>query len=444
MKQQFYIILVLFFLFNAFKLFCQQKPNVIIIYTDDQGTIDLNSFGAKDLQTPNLDKIVTSGVKFTQFYGSPICSPSRASLLTGKTPQNAGVPGNVSPIPTKNVNGLLGNHYTMAEMFKDANYKTAHIGKWHLGTQNGMLPNEQGFDFSFGHYVGCIDNYSHFFYWDGPNRHDLFKNGKEVYFDGEFFPNLMIKETIAFIEANKEHPFFIYFATNMPHYPYQGDENWLKYYQDKNIEYPRDLYNAFISTLDDKIGVLITKLEESNLLNNTIIVFQSDNGHSTEKRAHFGGGNSGIYRGAKQCLFEGGIRVPAAISWKNKIPKGETRNQFAVNTDWMPTLAELCGIKLDTTKIDGKSLVPIINDSKQNTAHTTGYCWKFNEMWVARKGNWKLIGNPYDSSMKDYKFNSKRWLVNLENDPGEQINLADKYPNMVFELENQYQKWLVN
>jgi len=444
MKHFSYSILFTIIFFSGNLLYSQQKPNVIIIYTDDQGSIDLNSFGAKDLKTPNLDRIVNSGLKFTQFYGSPICSPSRASLLTGKTPQKAGVPGNVDPKKSKVINGLSGKNYTMAEMFRDANYKTAHIGKWHLGTQKGMLPNEQGFDYSFGHYVGCIDNYSHFFYWNGPNRHDLYRNGKEIFFDGEFFPDLMVNETIKFIETNKDDSFFVYFATNMPHYPYQGDEKWLKYYQEKNVSYPRILYNAFLSTLDDKIGIIMVKLEELNLLENTIIVFQSDNGHSTEERAHFGGGNSGIYRGAKQSLFEGGIRVPAAISWKNKIPKGEIRDQFAVNTDWMPTLAELCGIKLDTTNIDGKSLVPIINDSKHNTLHTNGYCWKFNEMWVARKGNWKLIGNPYDSSNKQITFSSNRWLVNLENDPAEQINLANEYPNVVLELENQYQKWLMN
>lgn len=444
MKHYFYSILFTIIISNVHVLNSQQKPNVIIIYTDDQGSIDLNSFGANDLRTPNLDRIVNSGVKFTQFYGSPICSPSRASLLTGKTPQKAGVPGNVDPKPSKIINGLSGNQYTMAEMFRDANYKTAHIGKWHLGTQKGMLPNEQGFDYSFGHYVGCIDNYSHFFYWNGPNRHDLYRNGKEVFYDGDFFPDLMVTETIKFIETNKDNSFFLYFATNMPHYPYQGDQKWLKYYHDKNLSYPRILYNAFLSTLDDKIGTLMDKLEEFNLLENTIIVFQSDNGHSTEERAHFGGGDSGVFRGAKQCLFEGGIRVPAAISWKNKIPKGEIRDQFAVNTDWMPTLAELCDIKFDTTNIDGKSLVPIINNSKHNTLHTGGYCWKLNEMWVARKGNWKLIGNPYDSSNKQFVFNSNRWLVNLENDQAEQINLADKYPNIVFELENQYQKWLMN
>jgi len=145
------------------------KPNVIVIYTDDQGSIDLNIYGAKDLKTPHMDALVQDGVRFTQFYGAPVCSPSRAGLLTGKTPQRAGVPGNIPSVPVT-TRGLRSEQYTMAEMFKDAGYKTAHIGKWHLGDQPGMLPNEQGFDYSFGHHVGCIDNFSHFYYWRGPNR----------------------------------------------------------------------------------------------------------------------------------------------------------------------------------------------------------------------------------------------------------------------------------
>jgi arylsulfatase A len=419
----------------------QDKPNVIIIYTDDQGSVDLNSYGAKDLETPNMDSIVKSGVRFTQFYASPICSPSRASLLTGKNPQRAGVERNSH---LNEENGLPGTEYTMAEMFKDAGYSTAHIGKWHLGYTQGMSPNEQGFDYSFGHMAGCIDNYSHFFYWNGPNRHDLFRNGKEVYYDGQFFPDLMVKEASDFMEQNQNNPFFIYFAINMPHYPYQGDIKWLKYYQEKGLAYPRDLYAAFISTLDDRIGLLLKKLEALGIKENTIIIFQSDNGHSTEERAHFGGGSAGPYRGAKQCLFEGGIRVPAAISWINKIPSGEVRDQFAVNTDWMPTLAQLCGIKLNSEEMDGKSLLPIIDDGNKDTQHTEGYCWAYKDMWVARKGKWKLLGNPYDTGNRDYKFIENRFLVNLDNDLGETSNVANKYPAIVSELEKQYEKWLEN
>ena len=322
-----------------------EKPNVIVILTDDQGSIDLNCYGSDDLVTPNMDQLVNSGVKFTQFYGAPVCSPSRAGLLTGKTPQRAGVPGNVS---LQKEAGMPGSQYTMAEMFKDAGYKTAHIGKWHLGAAENKQPNAQGFDYSFGHFVGCIDNYSHYFFWSGPNKHDLYRNGEEVFHPGEFFPDLMLQEATEFVAENKSEPFFMFYAMNTPHYPYQGTPEWLEYYQNQGVAYPRDLYAAFLSTMDDNIGNLIQKLKDQGISENTIIVFQSDNGHSTEMRAHGGGGNSGIYRGAKASLFEGGIRVPAAISWPNVLPAGEVRNQLAVNADWMPTLAELCEIKIDT------------------------------------------------------------------------------------------------
>lgn len=414
------------------------KPNVIIIYTDDQGAVDLNSFGATDLVTPNMDKIVNSGVKFTQFYGAAVCSPSRAGLLTGKTPQRAGLSGNVSS--TNPNSGMPGSQYTIAEMFKDAGYKTGHIGKWHLGHSAEKQPNAQGFDYSFGHLVGCIDNYSHYFYWNGPNRHDLFRNGEEVFYPGQYFPDLMVKEASAFMDKNKENPFFIYFALNTPHYPYQGTSEWLEYYQDRGVEYPRDLYAAFLSTQDDKIGEVLNKVEELGLSENTIIIFQSDNGYSTEERAHFGGGNAGILRGSKFSLFEGGIRVPAAISWPAKITAGEVRNQVSVNADWMPTLADLCEIDLDKKDLDGKSLISIINNNNSKSNHEK-FCWQKGKSWAARNGEWKLLSNPV-IHLKEFELKDSLFLVNLKEDPGEMTNLATKFPKKVKELESQYENWL--
>jgi len=359
-------------------------------------------------------------------------------LLTGKTPQRAGVPGNVSSIEP--AAGMPSEQYTIAEMFKDAGYKTAHFGKWHLGQSKDKQPNAQGFDYSFGHFVGCIDNYSHYYYWEGPNRHDLYRNGVEVYYPGQYFPDLMVKEATIFIEQNKKNPFFIYFALNTPHYPYQGTTAWLTYYKNKGVAYPRDLYAAFISTMDDKIGELMLKLEDLGLRENTIIIFQSDNGYSTEERAHYGGGSAGILRGSKFSLFEGGIRVPATISWPAKFKAGEERNQMCVNADWMPTLAELCGIKLDTTDLDGRSLVPVILDKQTKSRHESGYCWQSGKQWAARKGNWKLVINGI-SDEREILVDSV-FLVNLNEDQGERTNLATKYPEKVNELRIQFKEWL--
>lgn len=422
----------------------EDRPNVIVIYADDQGAIDLNAYGASDLLTPHMDRLVRRGVRFTQFYAAAVCSPSRAGLLTGKTPQHAGVPGNVPSVPVTD-KGLPGSQYTMAEMFKDAGYATALIGKWHLGDQAGMLPNDQGFDYAFGHHVGCIDNYSHFYYWHGPNRHDLYRNGEEVFHDGEFFPDLMVQEASAFLDQNQKNPFFMFYALNTPHYPYQGTPEWLRYYQDKGVVYPRDLYAAFLSTQDDKIGELIEKLESLKLMDNTIIIFQSDNGYSTEERAHFGGGNAGPYRGAKACLFEGGIRVPAAISWPNHLPANEVRDQFSVNADWMPTLAELCGIPLDTELLDGQSLLPVLHDGEAPSLHSDIFTWQLGEQWATRSGDWKLLGYPRDKSNRAELIESDTlFLVNLKTDIAEMQNVAKENPEKVRELKLQYEIWLAN
>ncbi|WP_372801442.1 sulfatase-like hydrolase/transferase [Lutibacter sp.] len=415
------------------------KPNVIIIYTDDQGAVDLGSYGAKDIYSPNIDQLAKEGTRFTQGYvAAPVCAPSRAAMLTGKYPQNAGVSGNTSATP--NSKGLPAEQYTMAELFKDNGYATGHIGKWHLGMDEASSPNKQGFDYSFGHLRGCIDNYSHYFYWEGPNVHDLYENGKEVFYDGTYFPDLASEKAINFVENQKDQPFFLYYAINMPHYPYQPTEKWREFY--KNTPKPRGDYAAFISTIDERIGFLVDKLETLNLLENTIIIYQSDNGYSTEVRAFNGGGNSGPYRGAKSSLFEGGIRLPTIIQWKNHLPKNTVNHQFLMNLDWMPTLASLCGFTTPLKDIDGMDLSKMIKNPATNSPRTSAF-WKYGNQWVVRKGNWKLIGNPKDTSHKGIlNFeNDALFLTNLQMDVSEMENLAKKYPEKVKELIQEYITW---
>ncbi|MDB4328748.1 sulfatase-like hydrolase/transferase [Akkermansiaceae bacterium] len=394
-----------------------RKPNVIVIFTDDQGTIDMNCYGANDLVTPHMDGLAKRGVRFTQFYAAaPVCSPSRVGLLTGRTPQHGGLSGNV---PLDSV-GMPGSQVTIAEELKKAGYATAHIGKWHLGHSQKTIPNAQGFDHSFGHLVGCIDNYSHFFYWNGPNKHDLWRNGKEVFHNGEFFPDLMVKEAGEFIDEHKEKPFFIYFALNTPHYPYQGSPEWLEHYKD--LPYPRNLYAAFLSTTDDRIGNLLKKVDDAGLTEDTIVIFQSDHGASEEVRAHKGGGSAGPHRGAKFSLYEGGIRVPAIISWPGKLPQNEARNQIATGCDWYPTLMELCDLPAADHQIDGKSLLPLLKSSEAPTAHKS-FHWKSGKSWAVREGQWKLISIGKTTELYD-----------LPQDLGEKNNLADKHPEVVTQL----------
>jgi len=420
----------------------ERKPNVIIVFTDDQGSIDANCFGAKDLVTPGIDGLAARGVRFTQFYSAaPVCSPSRAGLMTGRYPVRAGVPGNCSSTP--GVAGMPPEQVTIAETLKAAGYATAQVGKWHLGYTPETMPGGQGFDHSFGHMGGCIDNFSHFFYWAGPNRHDLWRNGEEVFHDGRFFVDLMLDEACRFIETSRDGPFFLYFAINMPHYPYQGEPQWLEHYKD--LPYPRNLYAAFVSTFDARVARLTDTLDELGLSEETIVVFQSDNGHSTEERAHFGGGSAGPYRGAKFSLFEGGIRLPAIISWPGRLPEGEIRSQVAHSCDWYPTVAELCGVEMLNRDIDGRSLVPVIRSADAPSPHDVVH-WQVGKgekaQWAVRQGDWKLIGNPRDTgSQAPPDKLDKLFLANLAEDVGETANLAADHPDVVQRLKALHDQW---
>ena len=447
MRLSFYLF-VFSFIFTQ-NLYSQKQPNVIVILTDDQGTVDLNVYGAKDLYTPNMDRIAKEGTMFTQFYaGAPVCSPSRAALLTGKTNLKAGLEGNV-PVPEYadrwQQYGLPSSEITLAEMLKKNGYYTALIGKWHLGHRPENLPNAQGFDYFFGHQRGCIDNYSHTFYWDGPNKHDLYRNVEEVYYDGMHFSDLMVDEIKQIIDTKKTEPFFIYWAFNAPHYPYQGTKKWLDYYKD--LPTPRKEYAAFISNTDEKIGAVLDYLEQHQLREDTIIIFQSDHGHSLEERAFWGGGSAGIFRGSKFSLFEGGIRVPALISYPKKLPKNQTVDVACIEMDWFATLAALTQTPITET-IDGQNLLPLIENPKLPSPHKVMH-WQFGSyddskaQWAIRKGDWKLIGNLNEPRGKNQKnFKADLFLVNLNEDPREQHNLVDQKPQITSELLELHQKWL--
>jgi len=447
MRLSFYLF-VFSFIFTQ-NLYSQKQPNVIVILTDDQGAVDLNIYGAKDLYTPNMDRIAKEGTMFTQFYaGAPVCSPSRAALLTGKTNLKAGLEGNV-PVPEYadrwQQYGLPSSEITLAEMLKKNGYYTALIGKWHLGHRPENLPNAQGFDYFFGHQRGCIDNYSHTFYWDGPNKHDLYRNVEEVYYDGIHFSDLMVDEIKQIIDTKKTEPFFIYWAFNAPHYPYQGTKKWLDYYKD--LPTPRKEYAAFISNTDEKIGAVLDYLEQHQLREDTIIIFQSDHGHSLEERAFWGGGSAGIFRGSKFSLFEGGIRVPALISYPKKLPKNQTVDVACIEMDWFATLAALTQTPITET-IDGQNLLPLIENPKLPSPHKVMH-WQFGSyddskaQWAIRKGDWKLIGNLNEPRGKNQKnFKADLFLVNLNEDPREQHNLVDQKPQITSELLELHQKWL--
>ncbi len=416
-----------------------RRPNVVFILTDDQGTIDANCYGATDLHTPGIDRLAIQGTRFTQFYSAaPVCSPSRAALLTGRYPQRAQLTGNA---PSQRGNGgMPTDQITIAEVMRQAGYATAHIGKWHLGYNTDTMPNAQGFDYSFGHMGGCIDNYSHYFYWNGPNLHDLWQNGREVWRDGKFFGDLMLDECCRFIDKNRTRPFFLYWAINMPHYPLQGSEKYRQMYSD--MDEPRRSYAAFVSTTDEMIAGLLDHLDRLRLRDNTIVVFMSDHGHSEEIRNNFGGsgGSAGAHRGHKFTLWEGGVRVPCIISWPGRIPAGAVRSQMAASIDWLPTIAAYCGFDVGTHRIDGRDITAVI-DSDASSPHEALH-WQTGGHWAVRKGPWKLVHNGPASTFQGRQLPQvETFLANLAEDLSETRNFAENHPKVVAELAALHEQW---
>ena len=431
------------------------KPNVIILFTDDQGTLDMNIYGSDDLHTPHMDALAENGVRFTQFYAAAaICTPSRVGLLTGRFPFRAGLAHNSESHPTQFGQGpsLSSDEVTIADMLKAHGYRTAQIGKWHLGTNPG--PNGQGFDYSFGFLGGVVDQWSHFNYgrgsWGTPPRwHDLHRNGEEIWEAGNHIGDLIVRESIDIMEEDSDKPFFLYLAFGLPHFPLQPYNHYMDYYKD--LEEPRRSYAAAVSTTDDQIGEIISKVDELGIRENTLIIFQSDHGHATTRAANYGGGNAGPYRGAKHSYFEGGIRVPAIISMPGTLPEGVVRDQLSHGVDWLPTIAEIAETNLLHKEIDGKSLIEIIHDQGADTPHDVLHWYDGSGddgQWAVRQGPWKLIGNPKDSSERwpsesDALKEEDRFLFlsNLEKDKTEITNYATQYPEVLERLHNLHINW---
>ncbi len=432
------------------------RPNVVILLTDDQGTLDANCYGSTDIKTPNMDRLAAGGVRFTQAYAHTVCCPARAALFTGRHPQRGGVSHwtqgdrHGSDRPTIN---LALEEVTLAEVFKSAGYRTALFGKWHLGAKAGYGPLEQGFDTYFGHLSGFIDNYRHFFL-HGRGFHDLYDGNEEIFRPEKYYPDLLIERAVGFIETNKSGPFFMTVAFNLPHYPTQPGAKFRDAYPD--LPMPRQAYARVISTVDEHIGRVLDKLEETGLRENTIVILMSDNGHSTENSpgisvdkhtsgypkghyylAHGGGGNTGKWIGHKSTFLEGGIRVPAMISYPAKLPRGQTRDQIVTIMDWFPTVLDLCGIKpaADAPRLDGRSLTGVLVSPAAPGVHEVlHFAWGKN--WAVRRGDWKLIGTF------DAKTNTTRHsLHNLAAPRPEVTDHSRGQPQLVTELAALHAAW---
>jgi arylsulfatase A len=422
------------------------RPNVVIFLTDDQGTLDVNCYGSDDLYTPHMDRIAKDGVRFTQAYAHTVCCPTRALLLTGRHPQRSGVTTwtQRQPAVSDGPNMAL-EEITLAEALRAAGYRTALFGKWHLGAALTHGPTRQGFDEFFGLRCGFIDNYNHFFL-HGKGFHDLYRGTKEQFAKGKYFPDLVVEEAHRFLEANQTSPFFLYVPFNLPHYPEQADSKFDKRY--RGMPMPRRSYAKAISTVDDRIGRIVAKIDELGLRDNTIVVLMSDNGHSvedysisvddhnsglakgTDYGAHGGGGNTGKWRGHKGTFFEGGIRVPAMISFPSKLPKGQVCGQAVTAADIFPTVLDLCDVPLPDVQFDGQSLLPIIKSPEAPSHHRVMH-WQWQNRWAVREGDWKLI-----STGKEELF-----LGNLADEKPEAADYAKERPEIVKRLTALHKQW---
>ena len=433
-----------------------KKPNVVIFYTDDQGTLDAGCYGSKDLQTPNMDRLAKNGVRFTQAYAHTVCCPSRAAFLTGRHPQRSGI----NNWTQGNMNGPDGLNMplaevTFAEAFEESGYRTALFGKWHVGSHRNHGPMKQGFDEFFGIRNGFIDNYNHYFL-HGKGYHDLYEGTTEVFKKGSYFPELITNRALSFIEKNRKTPFLLYLGFNIPHYPEQALPEHTAIYQ--GLDMPRRSYAAMITTTDHYMGQVLEKLSQLGLTENTIVIFQSDNGHSAEDGvniryddhtsghpkghyylAHGGGGNTGKWIGAKGTFLEGGIRVPAIVSWPAKLPKGTVRDQVITIMDWYPSLLEWCGIKKPNVVLDGHSLQPIIDSAKAPAAHEVLH-FQWRNSWAVRKGDWKLIGNKQGKPKNEMRYT----LHHLTDEKPEVTDYAEEKPALVRELIALHESWIRN
>jgi arylsulfatase A-like enzyme len=447
-------ILILHFSIFLGSLPAKDQPNVVIFFTDDQGTLDVNCYGAKDLHTPNMDKLAETGVRFTQAYAHTVCCPSRAALLSGRHPNRGGVQswlqGDRHGTDSQNSN-MFASEVTIAEVLKEAGYKTALFGKWHLGAKIGHGPLDQGFDHHFGHLSGFIDNYRHYFL-HGNGYHDLYNNNEEIFRREEYYPDMMVDQAVNYIEDMSEDPFFMMVAFNLPHYPEQPNGEFKDAFPE--LDMPRQSYARVVATVDAQIGRILKQLDDSGIRDDTIIIFSSDNGHSEENNkgvvvenhtsgyplghyysANGGGGYTGKWIGHKGNFFEGGIRVPAIISYPKALPQGEVRDQTITVMDWLPTLTDLIGIPNPNTTLDGHSVLPLIKNSKASSKHKILHFW-WQENWSVRQGDWKLIAT-LNKKKKTWVYS----LHNLAEENPEVEDYAKDRPKLVARLAKLHEEW---
>ena len=437
----------------------RQKPNIIYILADDLGYGDLGCYGQKTLKTPHLDQMAREGIRFTQHYaGSPVCAPSRASLMTGRDPGHCRVRGNYETGP-HGFGGeleLLPTDVTIAEILKRAGYQTALVGKWGLGMDGTTgEPNKKGFDYSYGflNQAHAHNQFPEYMFRNGIKQEvPENRGGKCNYFSNDIFTD----DAISFLEQRKDSPFFLYLAYVTPHAEMLVPEDSIfNSYKGKFKEtpfvmgtdgsngtdpfgayrsqsYPEAAFASMITHIDNDVQKVLDKLKELGIDKNTLVVFSSDNGPHKE------GGNNPYYfdsngsqRGIKRDLYEGGIRVPFIVRWPGVIKQEQESNQISAFWDILPTFAELTHVDISKDTVEGVSLVPtLLDDPDKQKQHPFLY-WEFHENkysdQAVRMGKWKAIRHDPDGQME---------LYNLEVDREEQNDLATEYPGIVGKMDS--------
>ncbi len=443
MRHYYFVLVVFGFSYIPFASNAQtnvsKSPNILLIFTDDQGYHDVSFYGTKDLRTPNIDQIAASGMRFDNFYANcPVCSPTRAALLTGRYQDYVGVPGVIRTYPDNNWGYLDPKATLLPQELKIAGYSTALIGKWHLGLESPNTPVERGFDYFHGWLGDMMDDY-----WKH-RRHDINYmrlNGQVIDPEGHA-TDLFTEWSVDYIksQADDNRPFFLYLAYNAPHFPVQPPVSWLNKVKkrEKGIDDTRAKLVAFIEHMDDGIGKVIQALKDSGQYEKTIIIFSSDNGGHLPSKA-----NNGPLRDGKQSMYEGGLKVPTAISWPGRIKSGSVSDKMQISMDLYPTLLEIAGSH-PKNKIEGLSFYSeLIASGKLDesdrsfyfTRREGGTQYGGQAIYAIRKGDWKLLQNsPYEG----YE------LYNLRTDPLEQKNLiemeVEKYQELNSILMQHIQK----
>mgnify|MGYP001796220160 CR=1 FL=1 len=407
----------LFFVISGLVSLAQNKPNIILILADDQGYGDISSHGNTKLSTPHLDQLADNGATLNSFMVSPVCSPTRASLLTGRYHIRTGVVG-----VSKNFDVLRSDETTVAEVFKAQGYKTACFGKWHNGYHFPNVPNGQGFDEFFGYLGGKHHNY-----FNATLEH----NGEEVKTEG-FITDVLTDKAMNWIEQHKEDPFFCYIPYNAPHTPYQVPDEYYNMFAEKGFDTKTATIYGMVKNLDDNIGRLMSKVSALELKGNTIIIFLTDNGPNTPNRF-----NAGM-KGHKTHVDEGGVRVPFFIQREGHIPFGTKSDQLGAHIDILPTLADLCEIELpDNLSLDGISLKNhLVNPEAALTDRSIfTHFYRMGQEFTSRKGTARTLQYRY---IHDYKTEQ---LFDLINDPGQNVNLREQKPDVFEELQTSYLNW---